>query len=145
MSNEHVHPIFRGLLDAISPPRLPDGLTGESLASSLRAHGIDARVVHPLDNTGPLEPEPVKFGPIITAFDDLAPADKLDAVQRAAKQAVYECALIEALPNSDDYEIWIQKLADSAVADAEVGRLAREIVCKYMGEVARCRGDELKT
>lgn len=48
MSNSHVHPIMAGLLDAFSAPRLPDGLTGESLAAALRAQGLDARTAEPV-------------------------------------------------------------------------------------------------
>lgn len=117
----HTHPIFKTLLDAIAPaekqPETP------ACAEGTRLHKL-------------------AMAPT-TAFDDLALTDKLDILATKFKNSVYECAVIEALPNSDEYELWLHKLIDSSYADADIGRLARQIVCAYVSEVARCRGDAL--
>jgi hypothetical protein len=59
------------------------------------------------------------------------------------KIAVYRRALLEALPESDQYEDFLMRLIDPAVSDADIGAAARAMVKKYIEEVASYRGEEL--
>lgn len=56
---------------------------------------------------------------------------------------IYKRALQEALPESEGYDAFLAKLLDPALSNADVGAAARDIICKYVKEVAAYRGDEL--
>ena len=54
---------------------------------------------------------------------------------------VYKLALTEALPESDDYPAWLNRLIDPSVSDSDIGAAAREMVCLYIEEVAAQKGE----
>jgi hypothetical protein len=58
---------------------------------------------------------------------------------------VYKLALVEAIPESDDYPAWLNRLIDPAVSDSDIGAMAREMVCRYLEEVAAQRGEEIES
>jgi len=78
-----------------------------------------------------------------TDYLDLPLARQLDAIEIACRRGMYHRARMEALPESDEYASWLEKLTDSCVPDAEIGRRAREIVAHYMQDVAVLSGEDL--
>lgn len=79
----------------------------------------------------------VASGPLTADFNDLPLAQKLDIIrEKAARWIRYRMAAGEAIPMSEEYEAWVQRLIDSSITDAEFGRLTREMVCAYVAEVA---------
>ena len=71
-------------------------------------------------------------------------AIQLTQIRRMVERyPIYKLALQEALPESEGYDAFLAKLLDPALSNADVGAAARDIVCKYIHEVAAYRQDEL--
>jgi hypothetical protein len=98
---------------------------------------------HPDLRDNPVRIGDPDFGPETPDFNALPMSQRLDSVQSAIKQTTYKLALIEALPESDEYASWLNQLADSAVSDAVIGHVAREIVCAHIAAVARQHAEEI--
>ncbi len=92
MSTSPLHPIVAGLLEAFSAPRLPDGLTGESLAEALRSQGFDAHTVEPV-GPGPLEPTAAHSEPTLLTRGDFAYTHSRIVVARKT----HDCARCDEL------------------------------------------------
>ena len=87
---------------------------------------------------------PPEYDPERPDFESLPFGQRLDAADVACRRDLYRRALIESLPESDDYEGWLGKLLNSAVSDAEIGRRAREIVVAYLQRVALKHAEDLR-
>lgn len=77
------------------------------------------------------------------SFEDLPRREQFDIAETVCRQPTYRSALIEALPESDGYDGWLQATIDVNVSDAEIGRRVRELILAYLARVAAFRGDDL--
>jgi hypothetical protein len=91
----------------------------------------------------PARVAPPGYGPERPAFEDLRRSQQLDIAETVCRRPSYHSALIEALPESEGYDGWLEAAIDVNVPDAEIGRRARELIVSYLARVAAIRGDEL--
>lgn len=81
--------------------------------------------------------------PARAAFEDFSTIQQLDALEVACRNPFFAACRVEALPESDDFEKWLCLLTDSTITADEVGRVARELVLKYVQACAQRRGEDL--
>lgn len=91
----------------------------------------------------PARVAPPEYGTEREAFEDLPRSQQLDIAETVCRRPSYRAALIEALPESDGYNGWLEAVIDVSASDAEIGRRARELILDYLGRVAAVRGDDL--
>lgn len=91
------------------------------------------------DDPGRVAPPEYAAAP---AFEDLPRCRQLDIAETICRRPSYHSALIEALPESDGYDGWLDATIDLNVSDAEIGRRARQLILDYLARVAAVRGDE---
>ena len=70
------------------------------------------------------------------AFGELSMSAQLDIAQTVCRRDPFLAALNEALVEHDKYHSFMRLLLDSCVPNAEVGRMAREMVLEYLQRVA---------
>lgn len=70
------------------------------------------------------------------AFESLPVRAQLDIAETVCRREPFFSALDEALVESDKYRSFMHLLLDSAATNADVGRMAREIVLEYLQKVA---------
>src|SRR5689334_13805800 len=76
-------------------------------------------------------------------FEDFSTIQQLDALEVACRNDFFARCRLEALPESDDFGKFLCLLTDSTITADEVGRVARELVLKYVQACAQRRGEDL--
>jgi hypothetical protein len=97
-----------------------------------------------LPEAGPLQPPERPQLSIVRAPEPrpLTPAEKLQAVRKMAHHAKYRDAVLEALPESDTYDLILAGIVmgfDQTACDA-----AREAIVSYLERVAEKNEDSLE-
>lgn len=77
------------------------------------------------------------------AFEDFSTVQQLDALEVACRNPFFAACRVEALPESEDFAKWLCLLTDSTITADEVGRVARDLVLRYVQACAQRRGEDL--
>lgn len=80
---------------------------------------------------------------IAREFDELEMHEQLDLAHILCQRAIYRDSVAEAFGESERYGTFREWLLNPAVDDAQVGKLARQMVIDYLLSVLAHRGDEL--